>query len=101
LTTSRVAHFWGHATPDKIRGRLEAAVFACCIASIPLGSWIFGLFATEATVGYLRWAILCAGMVMLLSSAGLVFSKQTRSALTTSDHELNGFYAKNYPNAFR
>jgi len=45
----------GHATPDKIRGRLEAAVFACCIASIPLGSWIFGLFATEATVGYLRW----------------------------------------------
>jgi MFS transporter, DHA3 family, macrolide efflux protein len=91
----------GHATPDKIRGRLEAAVFACCVASIPLGSWIFGLFATAATVGYLRWAILCAGLVMLLSSAVLVFSKQTRSALTTSDNELNGFYAKNYPNAFR
>jgi MFS family permease len=91
----------GHATPDLIRGRLESAVFTCCVASIPLGSWVFGLFVSDHGIHYLGWLTGGAGLAILVMQVLLLLSRQTVAALTTPDRDLTGYYLKYFPNAFK
>jgi MFS family permease len=91
----------GHATPDSIRGRLESAVFTCCVASIPAGSWVFGHFVSGSNVHYLGWATGISGLAIISVQLLLLLSRPTVAALTTPDQDLAGYYEKLFPTAFR
>lgn len=91
----------GYAAPNDIRGRLEAAVFACCVASIPIGSWVFGYFVSAGSIVFLGRAMVIAGIAIILSQIGLLISKNTVRTLTTPESELHGLYNRMYPNAFK
>ncbi|ABB11280.1 Major facilitator superfamily (MFS_1) transporter [Burkholderia lata] len=91
----------GYAAPNDIRGRLEAAVFTCCVASIPLGSWVFGYFVSSGSIVYLGYAMTMAGIAIILAQAGLLISKNTVIVLTSPEKELSGLYSRMYPGAFK
>ncbi|CAB3769842.1 MULTISPECIES: MFS transporter [Burkholderia] len=91
----------GYAAPNDIRGRLEAAVFACCVASIPIGSWVFGYFVATGSIVFLGRAMAIAGVAIILSQIGLLISRNTVRILTMPESELRGLYGRMYPDAFK
>lgn len=88
------------AVPDTHRARLEGAIFFLCIATIPIGSQLFGYLIATIEPSQLNTLIIVMGVGVIATSFWPLLSKRTMFVLGQSNIQLEQLYKKLYPTAF-
>lgn len=86
------------ATPHTFRVRMSAIASFLSRAFNPIGVFLSGLGITYLGV---QNVVITSGVVIIMVVPFIVFSSNVRSALLLSDQEMDGFYEKKYPAAFK
>ena len=80
------------AVPNRVKARLESIIYLFCIISIPLGSYVLGLFSGSEQ--NLKWLMTFVGIFILVSPLLLLISKKTKDVLCLNDSSLKNYYEK-------
>ncbi|WP_342608819.1 MFS transporter [Vibrio tritonius] len=89
----------GHAVPVSHKARIESAIFALCVLTIPLGSMAVS-YAIDINLFNIDTLIMTMGGLIILSLAFITQTRDCIEALTAQDTQLENYYTTRYPRAF-